>query len=66
MNILCNEGGLWEKFVNEGDLDLPRERHYYRGDWSNMREPHPEWGSVGNYENDGRQTKSDRKLKLNL
>ena len=23
MKILCNEGDLWEKSVNEGDLGLP-------------------------------------------
>ena len=49
MNILCNEGGFVGKFVNEGDLGLPRGRHCYEGDWSKMREPLPKWGSVGNY-----------------
>ena len=39
MNILCNEGDLWEKFVSEGDLGLPRGTHGYEGDWSKMREP---------------------------
>ena len=34
---------LWEKFVNEVDLDLPRGRHCYEGNWSKMREP-PQMG----------------------
>ena len=25
MDILCNKGGLWEKSVNEGDLDFYEE-----------------------------------------
>ena len=45
MNILCNEGDLCEKSVNEGDLGLPRGRHGYEGDWSKMREP-PQIGGV--------------------
>ena len=34
MNILCKEGDLWEKYVNEGDLGLPRGIHSYEADWS--------------------------------
>ena len=40
---------MWEKFVNEWGLDLPRGRHCFEGDWSNIREPPPKWGSVCNY-----------------
>ena len=32
MNILCYEGDMWEKSVNERDLGLPRGRHGYEGD----------------------------------
>ena len=35
---------LWEKFVNEGDLDIPPGRHCYEGDWSKMRELTPQMG----------------------
>ena len=38
--VLCNEGGFVGKFVNEGDLGLPR-----RGDIA-MREIGPKWGSL--------------------
>ena len=38
MNILCNEGGFVGKFVNEGDLGLPRGKLGYEGDWSKMGE----------------------------
>ena len=45
MNILCNKGD--QKFVNMGDLDLPRGKHGYEGDWSKLREPPSKWVSVG-------------------
>ena len=35
-----------EKFVNEGDLELPQGRHCYEGDWSKMREPPPNGGAL--------------------
>ena len=49
MNILCNEGDFWEKSVNEEDLDLPRGKHGYEGDWSKIGEPPPKWESVCSY-----------------
>ena len=44
MNILCNERGFVGKFVNEGDLGLPRGRHCYEGDWSKNEGASPQMG----------------------
>ena len=42
MNVFCNEGGF-VGISEEGDLC------FLEGDWSKMREPPPNWGSIDNY-----------------